>query len=146
MPTDRFTHRAGVTPQVTQETTQGESCHYSQPSCPWYTYPLVQFQNTQQSCERILIIQQAGVINTRWDPCSQGNLYTLQGDAGRRVRGGFAQTCKVEGSSARYNRGCVTRYENVLSTRLLFYTGFAFTLNILQMQAQILQRKVPRQK
>lgn len=58
---------------------------------------LVQSQNAQQSHERILVIQQAGVIHTRWDPCSQWNLYTLQGDAGRRVRGGFAQTCKVEG-------------------------------------------------
>lgn len=42
--------------------------------------------------DNVLVIQQAGVIDTRWDPCSQWNLYTIQGDAGRRVRGGFSQT------------------------------------------------------
>lgn len=76
--------------QLGSQTIQGNGHHGSQcrpvPSqLPWHDH------------ERILIIEQAGVVNARRDPSAQRNLHSVQGNAGRRVRGCLAQTCKAEG-------------------------------------------------
>lgn len=54
--------------------------------------------------QRILVIQQAGVVHAGGNPRPQGHLHTVHCDAGRRVRGCLAQTCMTEGISGRRNR------------------------------------------